>query len=111
MLAVGVVMRGIAIVTLGRLFSSRVAIQSGHRIIRNGLYRYMRHPSYTGLLLAFFGLAVHWRSWASLIVVVAPITAAVLYRIKVEEAALVEALGSEYADYAAATKRLVPGVY
>jgi protein-S-isoprenylcysteine O-methyltransferase Ste14 len=111
LLAVGLAIRWTAIITLGRFFSSNVAIQAGHRIVRAGMYRYVRHPSYTGLLLAFFGFGLHFRSWLSLIAIVVPITAALLYRIKVEEAALREAFGSEYTEYAAGTKRLVPGVY
>jgi protein-S-isoprenylcysteine O-methyltransferase Ste14 len=100
-----------AIITLGRFFTATVTIHSDHRVIRTGLYRRIRHPSYTGLLLAFLGLAIAFSNWLSLIVIFVPITLAILYRIHVEESAMMEGLGQEYADYRRSSKRLVPGVY
>ncbi len=111
LLIVGVGIRWTAILTLGRWFTSNVAIGTGHRIVQSGLYRYIRHPSYTGMLIAFAALAVAQRNWLSLALVVVPITAAVLYRIRVEEAALAEAFGQDYLDYRASTRRLLPGLY
>ncbi len=111
LLVTGLALRATAIITLGRFFSSNVAIHAGHQIVRAGLYRYVRHPSYTGALLAFAGLGFFFRNWLSLALILAPITAAFLYRIHVEEAALVDALGRDYLEYRRATRRLVPGVY
>lgn len=107
----GLALRWIAILTLGRFFTPNVAIHPGQRVIRTGVYRYIRHPAYSGLLLAFLGLGVAFGNWLSLLVIFIPIMAALLYRIRVEESALVEMLGREYADYRKATKRLVPGIY
>lgn len=111
MLVAGLIVRWTAILTLGRLFTTNVAIQTGHRIVRTGLYRYVRHPAYSGLLLAFAGLGVAFGSWLSFAVIMVPISAAVLYRIHVEERALVGAFGDEYSEYCRKTKRLVPGIY
>lgn len=111
LLAAGLIVRWSAILTLRRFFNTNVAIQDGHKIVRSGPYRVIRHPSYSGLLLAFAGLGVAFGSWPSLAAVTLPITAAVLYRISVEERALVEAFGEQYIDYRATTKRLVPWVY
>ncbi|MEJ2720876.1 MAG: isoprenylcysteine carboxylmethyltransferase family protein [bacterium] len=111
LLVAGLIVRWAAILTLGRLFTTNVAIQTGHRIVRTGLYRRVRHPAYSGLLLAFAGLGVAFGSWLSLAAVMVPITAAVLYRIHVEERALIGAFGEEYREYCNRTKRLVPGVY
>jgi protein-S-isoprenylcysteine O-methyltransferase Ste14 len=107
----GLAIRWMAIITLGRFFTATVAIHSHHRVIRTGLYRRIRHPSYTGLLLAFLGLAIAFGNWLSLIVIFVPITVAILYRIHVEESEMIEGLGQEYADYRRSSKRLVPGVY
>ena len=107
----GLVLRWAAILTLGRLFTANVAILPGHTVVRTGVYGYVRHPSYSGMLLSFLGVGVAFDNWLSLVVIVVPITAALLYRIRVEETALMENLGSEYADYCKATKRLIPGVY
>ena len=111
LLVVGLVVRWTAIITLGRFFTSTVAIQREHRIVRAGLYGSVRHPSYSGLLLAFLGLAVSFGNWLSFALIAVPVTAALLYRVHVEEMALLEAFGEEYADYCMATKRLIPGVY
>ncbi len=111
LLILGVSLRWTAILTLGRWFTSNVAIGPGHRIVRSGVYRVIRHPSYSGMLLAFAAIAVAQHNWLSLIVVVVPITAAVLYRIRVEEAALLEAFGQEYCEYCNSTWRLLPGLY
>ena len=111
MLVAGLIVRWIAILTLGRLFTTNVAIQTGHRVVRTGLYRRVRHPAYSGLLLAFAGLGVAFASWLSLAVIMIPISAAVLYRIHVEERALIGAFGEEYREYCNRTKQLVPGIY
>lgn len=110
-IVLGLVLRWTAIITLGRFFTANVAVLPGHAVVRTGVYRYVRHPAYSGLLLAFVGAGVAFDNWLSLLVIVVPITAALLYRIRVEEAALVGALGSEYLDYCRVTKRLIPGVY
>jgi protein-S-isoprenylcysteine O-methyltransferase Ste14 len=111
LLAAGLAIRITAIVTLGRSFSANVAIRSSQTIQRKGLYRLIRHPSYLGLEIIFLAAAIHLHNWvASAIVLVLP-TAAMLYRIHVEEAALLGAFGSDYADYMKTTKRLIPGIY
>ncbi len=88
-----------------------MAIQDAQQITRTGLYRFVRHPSYLGLLLVFLAIGLHSRNWISFAVVLVPTIAALLYRIHVEETALAEAFGEEYVAYSKATKRLVPGVY
>jgi protein-S-isoprenylcysteine O-methyltransferase Ste14 len=110
-LLLGLAIRGTAIFTLGKSFSSNVAIQDSQQITRTGLYRFVRHPSYLGLFLAFLGVGLHSRNWISLALVLVPTTAALLYRIHVEEAALTKAFGEEYVAYSKTTKRLIPGVY
>jgi protein-S-isoprenylcysteine O-methyltransferase Ste14 len=79
--------------------------------VKNGLYRNIRHPSYTGFLLRYLGGGLAFANWLSLIIIFLPMLAAILYRIKVEEGALIEAFGSEYIDYASSAKRLIPKVY
>ena len=61
----GLALRWTAILTLGKLFTANVAIHEGQTITRTGVYRYLRHPSYTGLWLAFAGLAFHYRDWVA----------------------------------------------
>lgn len=106
----GLTLRWAAICTLGRFFTVDVAIHERHAVVQSGPYRFIRHPSYTGLLLAFLGLGVSFSNWLSMLVLMTPITFAVLNRVKKEEHALAAALGHEYIDYCGRTKRFIPGL-
>jgi protein-S-isoprenylcysteine O-methyltransferase Ste14 len=110
-LLLGLGIRAVAVITLGRAFSANVALRSGQRLRRSGLYALVRHPSYLGLELILLGFALHARTWACFAVVLIPPTLAVLYRIHVEEKALHRAFGAEYEDYRRTTRRLIPGLY
>jgi len=109
--AAGLALRWSAIIHLGRFFTVDVAIAEGHRVIDTGPYRFVRHPSYTGALLAFAGLGLLTGNAISLALFLAPITTAYLYRIRVEEAALRQAIGEPYVKYSARTARLLPGIF
>jgi protein-S-isoprenylcysteine O-methyltransferase Ste14 len=111
LLAVGLAVRWTAIYTLGRAFSANVAIRETQRLNQTGLFRVMRHPSYTGMLLIFVAMGLNTRSWLGFGMIVALPMVALLYRIHVEEAALTGAFGAEYVEYSQKVKRLIPGVY
>ncbi len=106
----GLGLRWAAILTLGRLFTVDVAIHADHAVVQTGLYRFMRHPSYTGLLLAFLGLGVFFGSWLSLVCLMVPVIVGILNRVAKEERALLDSLGPDYAAYCARTSRFIPGV-
>ena len=106
----GLALRWVAILTLGRLFTVDVAIHFDHAVVQSGLYRLVRHPSYTGLLVAFVGLGVSFVNWLSMVVLLVPVGLAVFNRVLKEERALLAALGVEYASYCDRTKRFIPGV-
>jgi protein-S-isoprenylcysteine O-methyltransferase len=110
-LVVGLGIRWTAIVTLGRAFSSNVAILDSQKIMRSGIFGWMRHPSYLGLLLVFVAVGLHSRNWIGFALAVVPTAAVMMYRIHVEEIALRAAFGEEYEAYGRETKRLIPGVY
>ena len=111
LLAAGVALRTWAILTLGRLFKFVVVIQEGHRVVASGPYRLLRHPSYTGALVAFLGIGIALDNWLSAVALVLIPLLTILVRIQVEEAALSNALGQEYTTYASRTRRLVPGLW
>ena len=108
---VGMVLRWWAIIHLGRFFTVNVAIAKDHHVVSNGPYRLVRHPSYTGALLAFIGLGILVHNWMAALVLIVPITVAFLWRIRIEEEALTAALGTAYTDYMTRTKKLVPFLF
>ena len=110
LMVAGLALRWSAILTLGRLFTVDVAIHRDHSVVQRGLYRHVRHPSYTGALIAFLGLGLFFGNWLSLIVLLVPITLAICNRVAKEERALLASLGPEYAAYCARTRRFIPGV-
>jgi len=107
----GLGLRAWAVVSLGASFRTTVEVDPGQPVVARGPYRWIRHPSYTGLLLlvAGFGLAAGgWLSLAACLVLPLP---PIVWRIRVEEAELERVLGDAYRGYAAGRKRLLPGIW
>jgi len=111
LMLVGIVFRQWAIWVLGRFFSTKVRIVSDHKIVREGPYRFLRHPSYTGMLMILLGLGLASRTWLGTIVILALFGLVMGYRINVEEKALRAEFGEEYVEYAKKTKRLLPFLF
>ena len=109
--AAGLLLRWYSVIYLGRFFTTNVAIAPDHRVIDTGPYRWIRHPSYTGGMLAIPGWCLAAGNWASLAIIFLPAFAVQLWRIRIEERALLEGLGEPYGNYMQRTKRLVPLIY
>jgi protein-S-isoprenylcysteine O-methyltransferase Ste14 len=109
-LAVGVALRFYAVFVLGQFFTLVVMTRSDQHVVDTGPYRWIRHPSYTGFLLALAAVMLSYANWLALIGVL-PALAGFLYRIRVEERVLSDELGDPYRSYMRRTKRLVPFVY
>jgi protein-S-isoprenylcysteine O-methyltransferase Ste14 len=107
----GLAIRIWAVAALGRAFRTTVEVDPGQGIVSSGPYRWVRHPSYTGLLLIVAGLGLAAGNWLALAGCLALPLAALLWRIHVEEAELTRVLGQPYRAYRARTKRLVPGLW
>ena len=107
----GLIIRWTAIISLGKAFSVNVAIRATQTLYQSGLYRIVRHPSYSGMVVCFIAIALAGRNWFSAAELLAATTLAILYRIHVEEAALLEGFGAQYAAYRSHTWRLIPGIY
>lgn len=107
----GIIIRWIAIVQLGKSFTVDVAITDTARLKTDGLFRRVRHPSYLGLLIIIVGFSATMNSLNSFFVFFIPVTLAVLYRIRVEEEVLFQEFGDNYTEYKSKTKKLIPGVY
>lgn len=107
----GLAFRFYAMSVLGRFFTYDVAVHPGQTVVEVGPYRHIRHPSYTGALITLVGLGLALGNWAGLLALLACMGTAYAYRISVEEAALVAALGEPYKEYMRRTRRLVPFLY
>ncbi len=110
MLAIGATLRVWPMFVLGRRFSGLVAIQPGHALVRDGPYRYVRHPSYLGMIVGFLGWALVFRSSVGVMAGVLGFRL-LLERIESEEALLAAQFGGAYAEYRRRTWRLLPGLY
>ena len=107
----GIAFRQWAIAVLGRFFSMAVRVQKDQTVVDSGPYRYVRHPSYTGLFMIFVGLGLALQSWGAVLVLGLIFTIVWGYRIRVEERVLIAQLGEAYVSYSRRTKRLIPYVF
>jgi protein-S-isoprenylcysteine O-methyltransferase Ste14 len=107
----GTLFRQWAIRTLGQYFTRSVQVSSDQSVVQDGPYRWLRHPSYTGGMLAAAGVGLALGNAVSFACLLAASLAGFGYRIAVEEKALIETLGEPYRAYSARTKRLIPFVW
>ena len=107
----GLAIRVWAVVSLGRAFRTTVEVDAGQAVVSTGPYRWIRHPSYTGLLLIVAGCGLASGHWLALTVSLALPLSALVHRIHVEEAELVGVLGDDYRAYQVRTKRLIPRIW
>jgi protein-S-isoprenylcysteine O-methyltransferase Ste14 len=96
---------------LGKHFTGDVKAAEDQPVIENGMYRWVRHPSYTGGMLMYLGTGLALTNWLSVAIIVTAGGAAYLYRVRVEERALQAALGGRYQEYMRRTKRFIPFVF
>ena len=104
----GVGIRIWAIRTLGAFFTATVQIKGEHRLVREGPYRLVRHPSYLGAFMATLGCAILLQSWVGLLLAAALMLLAYSIRIKVEEEALIQAFGEQYTAFQQEAKKMIP---
>ena len=95
---------------LGRNWSGTVTLKQDHELIRTGPYRFVRHPIYTGLLVAVFGTALALGQWRGLIAL-ALIAASFLRKMRIEEQFLRDIFPDAYERYRAEVRALIPFVY
>lgn len=110
-LASGTFLRVWAIRVLGTAFTGMVRTEADQPLLRAGPYRWLRHPSYSGMLLAFLGQAAMFQSWAGLGLTVGAMIPVYLYRIRKEETALSRHFGERYVAYRAESWALVPFLF
>jgi protein-S-isoprenylcysteine O-methyltransferase Ste14 len=96
---------------LGTSFTGAVIVQPDQAIIERGVYKWVRHPSYSAAFLLYISLGVALTNWISILVFLAAASVMYSYRIIVEERALISTLGEPYLSYMRRTKRLIPFIF
>jgi protein-S-isoprenylcysteine O-methyltransferase len=110
LLAAGMLFALWARVFLGRNWSSNVTLKRDHTLVRSGPYRIVRHPIYTGLLVALLGTAI---ALGPLRCFVGVVLAAIAWKFKsmTEETFMVQQFGDQYRQYQMEVKSLVPYIW
>ena len=111
LIILGVALRWYAVWTLGRYFTRDVAVSSDQHVIQHGPYRALRHPAYSGTFLTMLGVGLAVTNWASLLALGLCVLLGHMYRVRVEEKALIQTIGQPYVEYMQHTKRFIPWVY
>jgi len=111
MLVAGTALRVWSFKALGQYFTFAVKVSPDQPVITAGHYRVLRHPAYAGSVLAALGIGFVYGNWVSLAGLAVLSLGLVLWRIVIEERALLAVLSATYGSYAAHHKRLVPLVW
>ena len=110
-LILGILLRYFAVFSLGRFFTVDVTIRDNHKLKKDGMYKYVRHPSYASSLLSFIGMGIILNNWLSLAIICVGILSVFTYRIRIEEKMLIEHFGSDYEDYRRKTSAIIPFIF
>lgn len=110
LVAAGGILRVLSISRLGKFHSAYVTVQEDHQLVKTGPYRYVRNPSYLGMLLAMIGIPLVFGTWFPLLAIPGAFIA-IKWRMTAEEDFLAEHFGDEYEEYRKSTKRLIPFIY
>lgn len=117
--SVGLVATGVALTAAGLAFavwarvhlagnwSATVTVKQAHSLVRDGPYRHVRHPIYTGLLLALIGTALARDEWRG-VLAVAIAFASIWRKLRVEEQFMIEVFGEHYLRYRREVPALIP---
>lgn len=103
--------RWYAIRTLGSYFTATLMLHPHQRVVQHGPYRFIRHPSYSGVMLIIIGLGLMIGNWVSLVTMTGGMSVILLFRIPREEHELLQHVGEPYRDYMQRTKRLIPFLF
>lgn len=97
-----------AIAALGQFWSLHVEIRDNHQFVRTGPFRWLRHPTYFSMILELASVAVITTSFWSLLIIPAVFFPILLFRLRIEESALVEKFGAKYVEYQRTTPAIFP---
>jgi protein-S-isoprenylcysteine O-methyltransferase Ste14 len=95
---------------LGKQFSIQVTLQEDHKLIRNGPYKFIRHPRYLGILMFFLGISLTFRSLIGMFLILA-LTLVFVWRIYMEESLMHQEFGKEWEAYCHQSWRMFPFLF
>jgi protein-S-isoprenylcysteine O-methyltransferase Ste14 len=96
--------------TLGKYYSRGLRTLKDHKIVKQGFYKYIRHPIYLASIVYGLGIPLFFSSLYGFLIMLLLIPL-IFYRIKIEEEMLLEEFGGEYREYIKQTKKLIPYIY
>lgn len=105
----GVSLRVSAVLELGQFYSHRIRVIDTHQVVQTGPYRWIRHPAYSGMLLAHLGLVLVFFNWVSLVLLLFALLPALVIRILLEERTLASLPG--YVEFCAGRARILPHIW
>jgi protein-S-isoprenylcysteine O-methyltransferase Ste14 len=97
-----------AIRALGKYWSLHVEMREGHEFVNSGPFAYARHPAYFSMFLELLGIGLIVNAWITLAVVFVIFTPTMIFRVRIEERALVEKFGEAYREYMRTTPAIIP---
>lgn len=107
----GLALRIAAGKALGKWWSLRAEIKEGQPLVQGGPYRFLRHPSYLGMLLVCLGIPIAFQSIWAAVVMALGVWPAVVHRMRIEDLLLERHFGDEYRAYTRRTASLIPGLF
>ena len=111
MFIIGLTVAIVAAHTLKRFYSSTLVTKQGHELVTHGIYRFVRHPIYFGVLLILLGAVPVYAASLNGFLVMSLLIPILLNRIRMEERLLTEEFGDSYLAYKESTRKLIPFVY
>ena len=105
---VSVIVRHVAIRTLGKFWSLQIEIRPDHNLVREGIYRYVRHPAYSSIILEVIAIPLTGNSYYTLALALFAYIPVLLTRWRREEREMIEKFGKEYVQYRQNVSALLP---
>ena len=97
-----------AMFTLGEYWSVQIEVRESHKLVKEGPYRYLRHPAYLSNLMEYLGVSLIANAYYTLIGVLVIYLPLNLIRLYLEEKELIRKFGEEYEDYRKKVPALLP---
>lgn len=97
-----------SIKSLGRLWGLSIEIKEGHKIIKDGVYHYIRHPYYIGVLFEVTGFSLFANSYYILTLTFLTLYPIIIFRMILDERVMISIFGEEYENYKREVSAFIP---